>query len=116
MFRKMLRKIKITRPPSLAVLANWAAIILAVGMAGSLGFGLGAASNPAPKACGVGFTLAEQVFTTKENASTSLYLRATRGQSAFDQHDADVQAAWKHEAELMGVYGDAKAECLGGAR
>lgn len=112
----MLRKIKITRPPSLAVLANWAAILLACGLAGSLGFGLGAASNPAPQACGIAFTVAEQVFTTKENASTSLYLRATRGQSAFAKHDADVQAAWKHEAELMGVYRDEKAECLGGAR
>lgn len=111
----MLRKIKITRPPSLAVLANWAAILLACGLAGSLGFGLGASSNPAPQACGVAFTLADHTFVDYENVATAVVLMSTRGQSEYEGHEADAIQLWDEIDAAKADYRDAKAECVGGA-
>jgi len=91
-----------------------------VGMATALVLGLasGLAMNTvptirAPHECQVMATTAERIFVSQANEVTVTQLRATRGQSEFAKHDADLSSLWDEQDELAADYEDAKTECLG---
>lgn len=91
---------------------------VAVGVALVVGVASGAAivSTPrirAPHECTVALNTASKIFVVQENTAVALHLRATRGQSEFAQHDAEVERLWAEMDELAPVYLDAKADCLG---
>jgi len=92
-----------------------AVALLATGaVAGSL-----AASAPtvkAPHQCTVMANLAEGIFVDQENATTVTHLMTTRGQTEYAGHEADLHRIWDDVDEAYGLFVDAKAACLGGAK
>lgn len=66
----------------------------------------------APHECQVMATTAERMFVSQSNEAHVTHLRATRGQSEFAQHEADLAALWDEQDELLGDYAEAKAGCL----
>ena len=92
---------------------------LTVGVVVGVASGSAAASTPtiqAPHECQVMATTAERIFVSQANEVTVTQLRATRGQSEFAQHEADLSSLWDEQDELAADYEDAKTECLGGAK
>jgi len=96
-----------------AAVAVGAALVL--GTASGLAVGL-APRIQAPHACTVMANAAEQIARAQRNEVTSTQLRATRGQSEYAEHDADIARLWDEIDEAGVAYDEAKAECLGGAR
>jgi hypothetical protein len=93
--------------------------LVAVGIVVGTVTGIATADRPviqAPHECTVALNAADRIFVAKENAGIALHLRATRGRSEFAEHDAEVSEQWRIQDELVPVYGDAKATCLGAAR
>lgn len=77
---------------------------------------VGVPTIQAPHECTVAFNAADKALVAYDNATLVVYLRATRGQSEFAKHDADLSAIWAELDELEPAYAEAKATCLGGAR
>jgi hypothetical protein len=69
----------------------------------------------APWQCAVGFNLARDAFEVYEDQVVSIHNRATRGQSEFARHDADVTEQWEQVDDLKAKHSAARDACLGGA-
>lgn len=95
-----------------AVTYGAAAGLLAIGLAAG-GYAVGLATIPAPPECSKAFTAADKALIAYDNAVIVVNLRATRGQSEFAGHDADLNAIWAELDDLKPDYLLAKATCLG---
>jgi hypothetical protein len=117
MFRKIFRKISIPRPPDPAVLANWAAILLAVGAGGILGYGFGIESAATPQSCTVAIHTADKLHIQLGNLLSTVRVRGDAlGAEAYAEADADVNSALDEVGPLDEAYAVAARECTGGAR
>jgi hypothetical protein len=88
------------------------ATALVVGVASGASI-VGVPTIQAPHTCTVAFNLADRIVIAQANSREVVYLRATRGQSEFDKHDADLTAIWDELDDLEPAYAEAKAACLG---
>jgi hypothetical protein len=77
------------------------------------------ASTPtiqAPHECTVMANVAEKIFIAQENATAVAHLRATRGQSEYADHDAELNRLWGEIDAARVEYIDAENACLGDGR
>lgn len=142
----MFPKIKIDRPPSLALMAQLAAVVLGVGVIGAAGYGLGASSVPetkpivrtivrdTPPACVEAIEAArtERAHTATQRQHEALAAEFSAAlpdvvltrvvdkiESAAEDLDAEnrlVQQAGLDAATAAAAFDAAADECTGGAR
>lgn len=86
--------------------------LLGLGFAAG-GYTLAVVTVQAPPECSEAFTAAEDALAAYDDAVIVVNLRATRGQSEFADHEADLTAIWAELDELTPDYRVAKAACLG---
>jgi len=102
-----------------AILTPPVVIAAAVGLVVGVASGAAIVATPtiqAPHACTEMANAAERIFIAQRNEVTSTHFRATRGQSEYAKHDAEIVRLWDEIDAAKVTYDDAKAECLGGAR
>jgi hypothetical protein len=102
------------RPSERVYRAAFAVVFVLLG--GVAGFGITTIVAPAPRECTVMANTADRAFVAYENLATSTRLAVSRGRSEYDQHEADIAAAYEELGDLGPVYREAKAECLGAVR
>jgi hypothetical protein len=95
-------------PPTVILIGSL--LCLAVGAAS------GALIAPAPRECTVMAHTADKQLIAYENLAISTRLAVSRGMSEYDQHEADINAAYEELDDLRPVYREAKAACLGGTK
>lgn len=86
--------------------------LLGLGFAAG-GYAVAVATVQAPPECSEAFTAADDALAAYDDAVIVVNLRATRGQSEFAGHEADLNAIWAELDELKPDYLAAQAACLG---
>lgn len=94
------------------VTVGFAGGLLAIGLAAG-GYTVAVVTVQAPPECSEAFTAAEDALVAYDDAVGVVHLRATRGQSEFAGHEADLNAIWAELDEITPDYLAAKAACLG---
>lgn len=86
--------------------------LLGLGFAAG-GYAVALATIPASPECSKAFTAADKALLAYDDAVVVVNLRATRGQSEFAEHEADLNAIWAELDDLKPDYLAAQAACLG---
>jgi len=117
MFRKILGTIRIPRPPSLAILALYAALVLGAGVVGGAGYLIGIRTMPTPQACTSAINTADKLHIELTNLLSVVRVRGDAlGAEAYAAADADVNSVLDAVEPLDEAYTVAALECTGGAR
>lgn len=113
----MFRSIKITRPPSLALVSQLAAFVVGAGLMVATGYGLGVLHTPAtPAACTSALNTADRIFVTQTNLVGAISARGDAlERDVYAEHDADVVALYDELEEFSPGYVEDRDECTGGA-
>jgi hypothetical protein len=96
-----------------------AALAIAAALVFGTASGAAIAATPtiqAPHECTVMANLADKIFIAQKNATTVAHLRATRGQSEYAGHDAELNRLWGEIDAARVEYIDAENACLGDGR
>lgn len=93
-----------------------AGLALGLIVGGLVGTASGAMIAGTPNECTVMAHTADKQLVAYENLATSTRLAVSRGRSEYDQHEAEIAAAYEQLDELGPVYREAKVACLGTGR
>lgn len=105
--------------PPRQINATHAALAIAAALIFGTASGAWVAATPtiqAPHECTVMANLADKIFIAQENATEVTHLRATRGQSEYADHDAELNRLWGEIDAAHVEYIDAENACLGDGR
>lgn len=109
-------KLHITRPPSLALLAQLAAFILGAGVIAAAGYGFGVSTVPAaPEACTTALNTASRIFIAQTNLISAVKAQSTEGREKFEANTAVVDGLFAEIDDFTPDFNQAADECTGGA-